>query len=57
MSYHFLSKSTKRRRVLNEIESILPSIDTEEESAHESSNESVSSLEMNTVFIEQSHSG
>jgi len=54
MSYHLLSKSTKRRRVLKEMEGILPSLDTEEEFEE---NESVSSLEMNTVFHEQSHSG
>jgi len=54
MSHHLLSKSTKRRRVLKEMEGIiLPSYETEEEFEE---NESVSSLEMNTVFHEQSHS-
>lgn len=59
MSHNLLSKSTKRRRVLKEMEGILPSFDTEEEfEEHESCrNESLSYPEMTTVFQEQSHSG
>jgi len=54
MSHHLLNKLTKRIRILKEMEGILPSFDTEEEFEE---NESVSSLEMNTDFHEQSHSG
>jgi len=57
MSHRVLSKSTKRRRVLHEIESILSSSDTEQFEEYESRNESLSSSEMTAVFQKQSHSG